>query len=74
MCPVFVLYSTPPATIEQDPCYVVAPPLLCGSGEINKTKTIITILNITTSTELESFVFEEVERKIFLLTNYFFKL
>ena len=54
-------HSTPPATIEQDPCYVVAPPLLCGSGEINKTKTNITISNITTSTELKSSAMEEDE-------------
>ena len=40
---------------------MVAPPLLCGSGEINKTKPNITIPNITTSTELKSSAFEEDE-------------
>ena len=69
------LHSTPPATVEHPPCSDIAPPLLCGSGEINKTKPNITIPNITTSTELKSSAFEEdEERKIFLLTIYFLKV
>ena len=62
--------STPPVIREHPPCSCVAPPLPATSGEINKTKPIITKSNITIPTELSLCEAEEVERE----KNTFLKL
>ena len=60
--PTLTTNSTDPALTEQPPCWHIAPPLLAYSGEINKTISNKTKINITKSIELRP-AESEMERK-----------